>query len=75
MLNITIRELQTKTTMRYTIVNEVYHSHHSEWPSTKSLQILNAKEPCAEKKPFYTVCGNANWYSLYGEEYGGSLKN
>ena len=23
----------------------------------------------------YTVYGNINWYSHYGEQYGGSLKN
>ena len=23
---------------------------------------------------FYTVGGNVNWYSHYGEQYGGSLK-
>ena len=28
-----------------------------------------------KKEPFYTVYGNVNWYSHYGEQYGGSLKN
>ena len=28
-----------------------------------------------EKEPSYTVSGNVNWYSHYGEQYGGSLKN
>ena len=27
------------------------------------------------KEPTYTVRGNINWYSHYGEEYGGSFKN
>ena len=27
-----------------------------------------------EREPSYTVGGNANWYSHYGEQYGVSLK-
>ena len=27
-----------------------------------------------KREPFYTVGGNVNWYSHYGEQYGGSLK-
>jgi len=27
------------------------------------------------REPSYTVSGNVNWYSHYGEQYGGSLKN
>ena len=29
---------------------------------------------CGEKEPSYIVGGNVNWYSHYGEQYGGSLK-
>ena len=28
-----------------------------------------------EREPSCTVGGNVNWYSHYGEQYGGSLKN
>jgi len=28
-----------------------------------------------EKKSSHTVDGNVNWYSQYGEQWGGSLKN
>ena len=28
-----------------------------------------------KREPFYTVGENVNWYSHYGERYGGSLKN
>ena len=28
-----------------------------------------------EEAPSYTVCGNVNWCSHYGEQYGGSLRN
>ena len=26
------------------------------------------------REPSHTVSGNVNWYSHYGEQYGGSLK-
>ena len=28
-----------------------------------------------KREPSYAVGGNVNWYSHYGEQYGGSLKN
>ena len=28
-----------------------------------------------KREPSYTVGGNVNWYSHYGERYEGSLKN
>ena len=49
-------------------------SHQSEWLSSKSLQI-NAGEGVEKRKPFYTVGGNVNWCSHYGEQYAGFLKN
>ena len=36
---------------------------------------LNAGEGVEKREPSYTVDGNVNWYSHYGEQYGGSLKN
>ena len=39
-----IKEMQIKTTMRYHIT-----SHQAEWPSSKSLQKINAGE-CVEKR-------------------------
>ena len=59
--------MQIKTTMICT-------SHRSERPSSKSLQITNAGEGVEKKEPSYTVGGNVNWYSHYGEHYVGSLK-
>jgi len=41
----------------------------------KSLQITNAGKGAEKKEPSYTVGGNANWCSQYGEQYGGSLNN
>ena len=45
----------------------------SERLSSKSLQIINARESM-EKDPSYTAGGNVNWCSHYGEQYGGSSK-
>ena len=28
-----------------------------------------------KKEPSYTVAGKVKWYSHYGEQYGGELKN
>ena len=63
-----IREMQIKTTMRYIT------SYQSEWLSFKSLQIINAGEDLEKKEPSYTVGGNVNWCSHYGEQYGAFLK-
>ena len=57
-----IRQMQIRT------------SHQAEWPSLKSLQIMNAGEGVEKCKPSYTVGGNISWYSHYGEQYGGSLR-
>ena len=52
-----------------------YHLTRSEWPSSKNLQTINAGEGVEKREPFYTVGGIVNWYSHYGEQYVGSLKN
>ena len=36
---------------------------------------MNAGEGVEKREPPCTVGGNINWYSHYGEQYGGSLKN
>ena len=53
-----IREMQIKTT--------ILTLHWSEWPSSKSLQTVNAGEGMEKKEPSCTVGGNVNWYSHYG---------
>ena len=69
MLTITIiREIQIKTTMRYTI------SHLAEWPSLTSQQI-NTGEGVEKREPSYTVGGNVNWYNHYGKQYKGTSEN
>ena len=49
-------------------------SCQSEWLPSKSLQILNAREGVEKRGSSYSVGGNANWYSHYGEHCGDSLK-
>ena len=62
-----IREMQIKTTGHIT-------SHWSEWPSSKSLQTINAGEGMEKMECFCTVGGAVNWYSHYGRQYGDSIK-
>ena len=37
--------------------------------------MINAGEGTERRKPSYTIDGNVNWHSHYGEQYGDSLKN
>ena len=50
-------------------------SYQSEWPSSKSLQTINAGEGVEKREHSCTVGGNVNWYSHYGRRYGDSLKS
>ena len=50
------------------------HTGHNGHPQKKS-EIINAGEDVEEREPSYTVGGNINWDSHYGEQYGGSLEN
>ena len=62
-----IRELQIKTILRY-------HLTLVRMTPIKSLQTKNAGEDVEKREPSYTVGGNANEYSHYGEQCGDSLK-
>ena len=64
-----ITEMQIKTTMRY------YLTQVRMAIIKKNLQIINAGEGVEKREPCYTVGGNVNWYSHYGEQCEGSLKN
>ena len=48
-----IREMQIKTTMRFT-------SHQLEWASSENLQTTNAGEGVEKREPSCTVGGNVN---------------
>ena len=63
-----IREMHIKTTMRYqpTLVRMAI---------IKKSITINAGEGVEKREPFYPVDGNINWYSYFGEQYGGSSKN
>ena len=62
-----IREMQIKTTMRYHTPGRM--------AIIKKFTKINVREGVEKKEPSYIVGGNVNWYSHYGEQYGGSLKN
>ena len=49
-------------------------SHHSEGPSSRSLQTINAGDGLEQREYSCTVGGNVNWYSPYGRWYADSLK-
>ena len=46
----------------------------SERPSSKSLQIINAREGVEKEESSYTVGENVHWNSHYAERYGGYLR-
>ena len=54
--------------------SEVSFPHRSAWPSSKNVQTINAGDGVEKTEPSFTVGENVNWYSHYGEQYGGSLK-
>ena len=41
----------------------------------KYPQTISAGEGMERREPAYTVGGNVNWYSHYGEQYGDTLKS
>ena len=57
--------MQIKTTVWYHINQDGHHP---------KVYKLNAGEGVMKREPSHTFDGNVNWYSRYGEQYGGSLK-
>ena len=68
MFNITNREMQTKTIMRY-------HLTPDRMAILKESANNKCWRPCGEKEPSYTLGGNVSWYNCYGKQYGNSSKN
>ena len=63
-----IREMQIKTTMRY-------HLTQLRVAILRKSTNNSAGESVEKRESSYTVGGNANQYSHYGEQCGDSLKN
>ena len=55
-----ITEMQIKMTKKWGTT-----LHGSEWPSSKSLQTINAEEGVEKRERSYTVGGDVNWCSHY----------
>ena len=53
--------MHIKTTMRY-------HLIPVRMGISENLQTINAGEGVEKREPSYTVGGNVNWYSSYGEQ-------
>ena len=50
-------------------------SYQSEWPASKSLQIINAGEDEQKRKPSYTAGGDVNGTATIENSIEGPLKN
>ena len=56
-------------------VNQNYHEVPLPTGQNGHDQTINTGEAGEKREPSCTVVRNVNWYSHYGEQYGGSLKN
>ena len=65
-----IREMQIKTTMKYRLMPIKMVAIKK---STNN-KCINVEVGVDKRECFYSVGGNVNWYSHYGEQCGDSLK-
>ena len=66
--------MQIKTTVRYPLTLVRMAIIKKQQQQQQNPQT-NAGESMKRREHSCTVCGNVNWYSHYGEQYGGSFKN
>ena len=57
------------------IIDKCKSKHQAEWPSSKSLQTVNAGEGVEKREPSYAVGRNISWCNHYGKHYADSLNN
>ena len=55
--------------------NKLLSSHTDQNGHHLLLQIMNLGDGRESRESFYTIGRNVNWYSHYGKQYTGSLKN
>jgi len=60
--------MQIKSAMKY-------HPVPVRMAVIKNLQTIDAGEGIDKRESSYTIGGNVNWFSHYGEQYGSFLKN
>ena len=58
-----------KTILEMSVEIIVLISHQSEWLLSKSLQAINAGEGVEKRELSYTVGGNPEYNSYYGEQW------
>ena len=67
-MSLITREMKIKTTI-------MVASHQWEWPSSKIVQAVNAREGVEKSERSYAVDGNVNWYNHSREYHAVSLQN
>ena len=50
-------------------------THLLEWPKSRRLTIPNASKDVGQQELSYTAGRHAKWYTHFGRQFGGFLKN
>ena len=69
---VAIRHMERCSTL---LVKRNANQRYSEWPSSKSLRIINVGEAMEKSEPSSTSGRNVNGCSHYGKQYRRSSKN